>query len=356
MKAKLNFSNCTHIYFKDSTCRDCIDICPIDGIFSTDDYKIIMNNENCVGCGACYSVCPTGAFDIPFNVGKFIQNLANEEEKIISCKANVPCISILSSQDLISAVLQAEEDIFVDVGWCSDCQIGQLKEYIIATVEEANYFLERAGIDNRVKEENLQYQSKSIEAQNRRNFLKRLGKLSLGLTFWAVAPKIPVEENEEENTGKNIVAEKVLPQKRKVLLNTLKEKNLNLEDKTVDVDRISFTSDKWIEFYKCTNCSICYNICPTGALKGIDGKTKIQFEPSLCVKCRVCHESCPEDCLHLEKELNLQYFLEGKKILAEHTMIQCAECLIPFSYKGDSVICPRCQQLEDEIKEMLEFE
>jgi len=313
-----------------------------------------MNNENCVGCGACYSSCPTGAFDIPFNVGKLLKDLSKQEEKIISCKSNVPCISILSSQDLITAVLEGKDNIWIDIGWCDNCQIGKLKDYILLSVNEANYFLESIGVKFRIFKENLKFENNSIDAQNRRKFLKKLGKISLGLTFWAITPKIDMEEKENlEN--KNIVTEKVLPQKRINLLNTLKNTDADFENKKIKVDKISFTSDKWIDFYKCTNCSICYNICPTGALKGIEHKTKIQFEPSLCVKCRVCHESCPEDCLHLEKELEIKYFIDGKKILAEHNMIQCAECLVPFSYKGDTVICPRCQRLEDEIKEMLEL-
>ncbi len=361
MKVKLNFTDCTHMYFKDSSCISCIDVCPIENTFKKEDYKIILNDENCVGCGACFSICPTGAFEFPnFSVSELINKLEKNSENIISCKLNIPCLATLSSQELISLALKLEKDILLDVAHCKDCQIGELKDkYISKNIEEANYFLENLRVNHKIKEEDLNIsKSEEIkEKEDRRGFLKKLGKLSLGLTFWSIAPSLPIEEENktEDKPIKDIVAEKVLPEKRKLLLETLKSKELDLKDKNVKVDKISFTSDKWIDFQKCTNCSICYNVCPTGALKGIDNRTKILFEPSLCVKCRVCHEVCPEECLHLEKELNLEYFLYGEKILAEHVMIQCAECLIPFSYKGDTTICPRCQQLEDEIKEMLEF-
>ena len=100
---------------------------------------------------------------------------------------------------------------------------------------------------------------------------------------------------------------------------------------------------------------MCYNICPTGALKPGTERLQILFKPALCIKCRVCHEVCPEDCLHLKDELTLSTFLNETEILAKHVMIPCEECMIPFSYKGDTTLCPRCRELEDEIKDLLQI-
>lgn len=350
-----NFSNCTHMYFKDSSCNLCVDICPIENTVIKDDYKIIFNSENCVSCGGCYNVCPTGAFNLNnFSIIDLVDKKQKLEEDFISCKRDLPCLIALNPQDLITVVLKLDKDIILDIGHCEDCFIGKLKEKIIDTVNEANYFLQNLGIKSKVKTEELKIEEIKEEENKRREFLKKFGKLGAGLIFWATVPKVVQEERKEEDI-KNIVEDKVLPDKRQNLLNTLKEKDLNLEDKFVEVDKISFTSDKWIDFQKCTNCSVCYKVCPTGALKGVNNGLKIQFEPSLCVKCRVCHEVCPEDCLHLAEKLNLNEFISGKKILAEHIMIQCEECLIPFSYKGDTTICPRCRELEDEIRDLLQI-
>ena len=350
-----NFSNCTHIYFKDSSCRLCLDICPIENVITQEDYKIIFNPENCVSCGGCSNVCPTGAFNLDrFSVLELIDKKEKSEEDFISCKRDLPCLIALNPQDLITIVLKMEKDIKLDIGHCENCFIGKLKDKILDVIDETNYFLENIGVDNRVKAEDLKITEKEENKNKRREFLKRFGKLGAGLVFWATVPNV-IKEEDNKDTVKNIVEDKVLPDKRINLLNVLKEKDLDLEDKYLEVDKISFSSDKWIEFQKCTNCSVCYKVCPTGALKGINNGIKIQFEPSLCVKCRVCHEVCPEDCLHLAEKLNLKDFIYGQKILAEHIMIQCEECLIPFSYKGDTTICPRCRELEDEIKDLLQI-
>jgi hypothetical protein len=58
----------------------------------------------------------------------------------------------------------------------------------------------------------------------------------------------------------------------------------------------------------------------------------------------------------LEEKLYLEDFISGKyKVLAQHVMIPCSECLVPFSYKGDTTVCPRCRQLEDELRELLKI-
>jgi NAD-dependent dihydropyrimidine dehydrogenase PreA subunit len=194
--------------------------------------------------------------------------------------------------------------------------------------------------------------------EERRAFLKRFVKQTAGLAFWAMVPALPdVEQNEEieEEINKNLVEEKVVPDKRVIFVKTLKESGIDLKNKYLDVDKISFTSEKWIDNKKCTNCYVCYHMCPTGALKEGNEKLSILFEPALCVKCRICHEMCPENCLHLADKLELDTFANKVEVLAEHIMIPCEECMMPFSYKGNSTICPRCKKLQDEIKDLLKI-
>jgi ferredoxin len=356
-RIKLNFYDCLHVYYKDSSCQRCVDICPVENTVTYQDEKIKVNPETCVSCGACVGACPTEAFSLRgFDVSKLFKSMVEERETLISCKKNVPCASIVSVELLISLALKNESDITVDIGFCGDCQIGKLKENIQENIKEANYFLECIGFPYKIKGENVRYlPEEKPQTTERREFLKKLSKTTAGLAFWALMPKIDFDSKEEEKEYKNIVQEKVLPERRKILLETLKEKEIDYSDKEVLVDKISFTSDKWIDNYKCTNCSVCYNVCPTSALKPGEDRLKILFEPALCIKCKICHEICPEDCLHLTEKLNIKTFLEEVKILAEHVMIACEECLVPFSYKGDSTICPRCRQLEDEIRDLLQL-
>ncbi len=357
MRISFNFYNCTHVYFKDSSCVKCIDICPIDNVLTLNEGKITLNEERCVNCGACFSICPTESFDLRnFSIDYLVKKIENTEFKVVSCKEDIPCLAAFDPQHVIFLILKTKSSIKFDMSGCDKCELKQLKNRISEIIEEVNYFLTSLDVDQRVIPDYEGIENKNnLTDYERRNFIKDLGKLSAGIAVMAVTKGLNIDDNKEKDDFKNIVEEKVLIDKRRRLIQILKKSNINLEGKKIKTDKVSFTSDKWIEVSKCTNCSICYNLCPTGALKTNTDRLQILFEPSLCVKCHVCHDSCPEKCINISEELDLETFVNGMKILAEHVMIPCEECLVPFSYKGDSTLCPRCRQLSDDIRDLLKL-
>ncbi len=353
-RLNFNFSDCVHVYYRDSSCSLCIDVCPVEGAITQDDYRILIGSEKCISCGACIGVCPSEAFSLSgFDVETLIETL--KKEPILSCKKNLPCLSVLSVEDIVAAVLNRGSDIVFDTRHCRDCFISTLLDEINKKVNEANYILERIGVENRAITEDICFDAEKEKKNNRRFFLKNFGKAAAGLTFWALMPRAFSFDEEKNEKMKNIVEEKIELKRRKRFVNALNSLNVDFSQIELSVDRISFTSDKWIDSNRCTNCSVCYNICPTGALKAVEERLKILFQPKLCIKCRVCHEVCPEDCLHLKETLNMETFLKETEILAQHVMIPCEECLVPFSYKGDSTLCPRCRQLDEEIKDLFQM-
>ncbi len=354
--------SCVRTYFKDSSCTKCEDVCPVEDTIFIEKGKVNLKQENCVSCGGCVGVCPTEVFSLKgFSPENFFEKMVENGESLISCKSNVPCLSSIDVQYLVSLAIRKDSDIILDKGHCSECFIGSLITHIEKNVEEANYILETLDVPHRIKLEDIKYEPPKQEEQKkeRRDFLKRFSKTTAGLAFWMISQNIPqienLEEEKDEDYYKNIVEEKVFPKKREILIKTLKESGIDFKDKELEVDKISFTSQKWMDTKKCTNCMICMNICPTGALQSGKDRLQILFQPSECIKCRICHEVCPEECLHLAEKLSVDDFVNNTVLLAEHVMIPCAECLVPFSYKGDSVICPRCRQLEDEIKDLLKI-
>ncbi|MDQ7055871.1 MAG: 4Fe-4S binding protein [Persephonella sp.] len=186
-RLRFNFSECVHVYYKDSSCNLCVKVCPVEGAVIQKDYRVSVNSKKCVSCGACVGACPSEAFSLSgFDVDALFKTL--KEEPLLSCKKNLPCLSTLSVEDIVTAVINGGSDVVFDTGQCKDCFIGTLLEEINKKVDEANYILEKLGVENRAIIEDLKAAPEEKTENRRRSFLKNFGKAAAGLTFWALMP------------------------------------------------------------------------------------------------------------------------------------------------------------------------
>ncbi|MFN4226646.1 MAG: NIL domain-containing protein [Candidatus Ratteibacteria bacterium] len=64
-----------------------------------------------------------------------------------------------------------------------------------------------------------------------------------------------------------------------------------LKNKGVKIQLIE--SDIKMVRERCTDCSVCIGLCPTGALY-IDKETyQVKFQPEKCIACELCIKGCP---------------------------------------------------------------
>ena len=45
-------------------CGLCISICPVE-VFKIEDYRVVAETSRCIHCGVCVEVCPTKALSLP---------------------------------------------------------------------------------------------------------------------------------------------------------------------------------------------------------------------------------------------------------------------------------------------------
>jgi len=89
---------------------------------------------------------------------------------------------------------------------------------------------------------------------------------------------------------------------------------------------------------RCTGCALCALECPSGALTAPASEEtnvlRLLFKHNLCVACGQCVAVCPEQCLHLERTLEMDGLNRPATVLFEDEIVRCAECGSPVGTKA----------------------
>jgi Fe-S-cluster-containing dehydrogenase component len=278
---------------------------------------------------------------------------------LISPNINVPCLSVLSVEHLIALALASAEPITLDISVYDPDSI--LFEHIEATIEEANFIL--SSFSDKVLETNLE--SKAVENEStvsvekskddavssRRSFLGNASLKGVVKHKQVFDAAVEADEMQQFDIDDVVIAkikDKQLPNKRKILFTTLKRVGAPDIFEILPEEEISFMSQKYVDD-NCTNCQICYRICPTGALSSDAMFSVIHFDAMLCLKCHLCHDACEPDAIHLQKGFEIKEFFEPtQRTLTSFTVKRCNECANYFTYTGGELTCPRCLVEEEE--------
>lgn len=339
---------------KFSECTKCVDACP-ESIQLLDNLPSFANKTG-VEAAACIGACPTEAFSLSdFSTTEFFFNFLDSKIRLVSPKINVPCISVLSVEHLISLALASDEIITLDMSSYDEESI--LYEQIEARIEEANFVL--SSFSTKQLETNMEKVEKEDKVENvedkevssRRSFLGNAsikGVVKHRMTFDEAVEADELKAFKLDMITIAKIKEKNLPDKRKILFTTLKRAGVPDSFEVLAQEDVSFVSQKYVDD-SCTNCQICYRICPTGALS-TDGKfSLIHFDAMLCVKCHLCHDVCEPESIKLQSGFEIKEFFEPtQRTLATFNIKRCNECGNNFTYTGGEQSCPRCMVEEEE--------
>jgi ferredoxin len=345
MKLNIELGNCVKVFSKNASCTNCADICPENVISYIENIPQV--STDCTDCGLCLGVCPTEAISLKdFDVLEFVFGFLEENHGNIKCQDSIPCIGTLHVEHLISLAILKKQPI--ELKCCELCHQESIKK-----TEEANFFLKTLKVGKSINVSLSKPQDTEEEQQpdNRRDFLKRLSLKG------AIKSKIEfdkeVEEEEKTLSSQDSanIRKKELPNKRKLLYMALKRVDKIVDYELIDEDCLSFISQKSIN-QDCDNCSICYRICPTGALQSDKRGSKIEFDALSCVKCRLCHDVCEPNAINLES-FNIKSLFEPKiEALIKFDVIRCNDCGNFFTYQGGEPTCYRCKLEEEEAKDL----
>jgi len=359
MKLHFDLASCVRATSKVSECEKCVHAAPesIRIVENIPSFTLATGLE----AAACLGACPTEAFSLSdFSVTEFFFTFLESKVRLISPKFNVPCVSVLSIEHLISLALASEEAITLDLN--SYKAGSHLLELIEDRIEEANFVLSSFGDKHlntnleavaRVEIDETESKEESEEeAPSRRDFLRKTtsvkGVVEHKQAFDDAVDAEEFQTFEMDNSVIDKIKDKNLPDKRKILFTALKRASVPEGYEVLAQEDVSFVSQKFIDD-SCTNCQICYRICPTGALSSNGKFSLINFDAMLCVKCHLCHDVCEPNSIQLQSGFEIKEFFEPKqRTLASFTIKRCNECGNNFTYTGGEQACPRCMVEEEE--------
>ena len=353
----LTASSCVRSLSVDSECNKCEVVCPTKAIVIENTPLPAINFSLCVGCGACGAICPTESFGLEnFSATDFFFDFLEEEENLISCKKNVPCIAALSVEHIISLAILKKEMV-LDVGHCEGCELAHTCfKQIEANHEEATYLLEAMENDAQITMEKIAYEK--TQKTDRRGFLSSINLKNLAKTKKNFENEVERASDEltQHTLAKTDIAllkKKKLPDKRKLFFTAIKRVEKPSQFHIVEGSEVSFTSQKLLNKESCTACQMCYRVCPTGALTSDIKNSKIDFDPLMCVKCNICHDVCAPDAIIKSASYNVKEFFEPTvQNLIAFNVRRCNECNVIFSTNTKDKLCYRCKIEEQEARDL----
>jgi len=357
MALAFDVSSCVRATSKFSECTKCVDICPVSTIEFVDNIPAFTPSA-CIECGGCVGVCPTESFSLSdFSVLNFFFESMEKHQHKFSCRVDIPCLSMLSVEELISFALASKEQIVLDTQSCNYCggDSNKLRHQLETNIEEANFILS-AFSDKEILvkafDEKEEYCKKDIDIRDRRSFFSLKGVVKSKKEFDEAVLEDELKEFALDMDTIARIKDKKIPNRRKLLFSLLKREDRPKVYEILAEDDISFTSQKFID-ESCTNCQICYRICPTGALSSDLKFSVINFDAMMCVKCHLCHDVCEPNSIQLQSGFEIKEFFEPtQRTLATFNVERCNECGNYFTYKGGIKECFRCKIEEEEAMEL----
>ncbi|MBK1992046.1 4Fe-4S dicluster domain-containing protein [Campylobacter sp. 2018MI35] len=313
-----DLSICQYHQRRSEHCAKCAEICPTTAILKDDERRELEFSQiDCLGCGGCISICPSGSLDyapMPRNSFFEIANLYKGYKiLIIPKKMSLENLELNLKEDILPLMIEGEK-------WLSNMHFLTLLQNSGANLVFYTNFVSKGSNEainllNTIFER--KFNKKAIfvakDKQELENVLEKLEFIQ-GLSF---------------ELHSNFLTTRELFAKR-------------LEHLIADDDLGRVESGEWLRYGQvlinpdtCTLCLSCVGACNVGALIADSKENALKFNPSLCTTCGYCESSCAEkDTLKLVRsgiELNKDYF--KYHTLAKDELFACIECGKEFATK-----------------------
>ena len=329
---------CAHSRNEMTGCTQCIDVCSTAAI-SADGDHVKVESHLCMGCGACASVCPSGAMTYAYprvaDFGARLKTLLATYSKAGGSEACVLFHSATDGRDLVARlgrrgkglparVIPLEAFHIASLGidtLLGAIAYGAAQVAVVSTGAEAPEYLLS------LKRE-MGYAQQILSAlgygDGHLRLIEAPDSAALEVAVWALPaaqampPAAPFNLSNEKRTTLEFIFDHLLrhaPQPREEIALTA-----GAPYGEVVVDK-----------QKCTLCMACVGACPESALLDSKERPQLRFIERNCVQCGLCEKTCPEDAIRLNPRLFLAKQARAEVVLNEAEIFACIKCGKPFA-------------------------
>ena len=349
---------CAHSRNEREGCTACIDVCSAQAISSRRSENgpekggIAVNPSLCVGCGACTTVCPSGALTYatptPAHQGRRLRTLLSAYRQASGPKLAGDAALLLHSQgagvQLIDALGRAARtepavrgvparvipvDVFhtASVGldlWLAAIAQGASQVWVLMTDEEAPDYRAAVAAQMAVGQallDGLGYRGRHLRLIEARD-VATLDAALQAEPAQTVAQPAGFAVQADKRATLDLALDHLLAQApaRPV-------------PEAIALPAASPFGSLQIDTGKCTMCLSCVGACPESALGDNPERPQLRFTEKNCVQCGLCVVTCPEDALALAPRLWLADGGKARKqprVLHEMQPWACVKCGKPF--------------------------
>jgi ferredoxin len=351
---------CAHSRNEQLGCSACIDVCSARAVRSDASHKgklkgqaaggVIVEPFLCVGCGACSTVCPTGAMGYAYpgsvDQGRRLRTMLTA---YAMAGGTAPALLIHSEgagsqlvdelgrgarvdrslQGLPARVLPLAVWHTASIGidlWLAAIAQGASQIWVLLTAEDAPEYRQALGQQMAVAQAvlgGLGYTGEHlrlIEARDARD-LALLDATLGGPAAQGVAAAATFSAQGDKRATLELALEHLTAQAPRV----------------AEVIALPAAGSPWgtlhIDTGKCTLCLSCVGACPASALSDNPDHPQLKFTEKNCVQCGLCASTCPEAAITLQPRLWLADGGKSRKVprvLAEMQPYRCVRCSKPF--------------------------
>ncbi|MFO1339107.1 MAG: 4Fe-4S binding protein [Burkholderiaceae bacterium] len=360
---------CAHSRNERTGCTACIDVCSARAIRSDASLKgrpknalqpgggIVVEPHLCVGCGACTTVCPSGALTYaapgPADQGKRLQTLLATYARAGGRQAALLLHSEGAGQRLVDELGRAARvdrsvhgvparvipvplwhtaSVGLDL-WLAAIAQGASQVWLLLTDEEAPEYRQALAEQLAIGEALLQglgyggVHFALIEARDARDLPALDAALRAPAAAGVRAPASFVAQADKRPT-----LELALDHLRQQAPGTVPEAIALRDSSGVPLPGAPFGSLR-VDTERCTLCLACVGACPEAALADNPDRPQLKFIEKNCVQCGLCAGTCPEQAITLEPRLWLADEGRARKaprVLHEAAPFACVRCGKPF--------------------------